>query len=533
MTQAEELFQAIGYIDDTLILRSDRQKKRKSWFGVYGGLMVSAACLALLFGANYIVNRPVMDEHQPTVSTQPNHQGDGNGPDYYDPSATPIPDDDRTQQKSSKDYGMMPELGWVDFNPGPIMPLTLSEEKEGITAERELLYDFSAVSKEDKGYVPIRDSYVMTNTTDKDETVTVYYPYVTDVWELSTYPPQLTVDGEVRDTTILNGAYMGEDSEGMPRLFGPTVSTDEYPSMLKEVKPLNGAIDEELMKQKVWAYELEDWDSQNVPQNIATYVVKFEVEAPNKVFTAHNYTTEYDGEYLQVSFNLSTLLAEQANAAVYFLGEAPTECIEQGYTYIDIADEYKSDKVTAKMKIYETTLEDVLKAQMDIQLKKLEKDADRPSGELMDLYYERMAHMFSDMYLWANDGVDTPEDQVFYEKSISDIAYAVWDYESVYLLSETITIPAGSSVKVDFDYKKSGACNTYEPQAEFRDNYCYDNMPNLLTNLRFTEQAAAILEDGNIRIEDQNYGFDLEKGIKEVLLELDAERYYMIVKILQ
>ena len=272
MTQAEELFQAIGYIDDILILRSDRQKKRKSWFGVYGGLMVSAACLALLFGANYIVNRPVMDEHQPTVSTQPNHQGDGNGPDYYDPSATPIPDDDRTQQESSKDYGMMHELGWVDFNPGPIMPLTLAEEKEGITAERELLYDFSAVSKEDKGYVPIRDSYVMTNTTDKDETVTVYYPYVTDVWELSTYPPQLTVDGEVRDTTILNGAYMGEDSEGMPSLFGPTVSTDEYPSMLKEVKPLNGAIDEELMKN----IPSETKTSISLPKTILDYQITWE-----------------------------------------------------------------------------------------------------------------------------------------------------------------------------------------------------------------------------------------------------------------
>ena len=185
------------------------------------------------------------------------------------------------------------------------------------------------------------------------------------------------------------------------------------------------------------------------------------------------------------------------------------------------------------MKIYETTIEDVLRAQMDVQLKKLEKDADRPSEELMDLYYERMARMFNDMYLWANDGVDTPEDQVFYENSFSDIAYMAWDYESVYLLSKNIAIPAGSSVKVDFDYKKSGACNTYEPHQEFRDNYCYDNMPNLLTNLEFTKQTAAILESGNIRIEDQNYGFDLEKNLKEVQLKLDAERYYMIVKMLK
>ena len=86
---------------------------------------------------------------------------------------------------------------------------------------------------------------------------------------------------------------------------------------------------------------------------------------------------------------------------------------------------------------------------------------------------------------------------------------------------------------MELDYEKSGACNIYEPQEEFRDNYQYDNMPNLGTNLKFTKQVASIKESGNIRIEDQNYQFDLEKGIKEVKLELEAERYYMIVKILK
>ena len=531
--QAEELFSAIGYVDDTLILRSERKKKKKKYFRVYGGLLASAACLVLLFGANYMMNRTIIDGQQPTISSQPTQSGDGNGPDHYDPASTPVPDDNRTQQEVPKDYGMMPELGWVDFNPGPIMPLTLSDEKDSITAARELTYDFSGVSKEDKGYVPIQDSYVLTNTGNKDETATVYYPYVTDVRELSTYEPQVMVDGVVRDTKILNGAYMGEDSEGISRLFGPTVSTDEYSSMLKDVKPLSGEFDEELMTQTVWVYELANWDSQNVPQEIATYVVTFEVDDPNKVFTTQSYTTEYDGEHLKVSFNMGAVLEEDGTAAVYFLGEAPTDWQEQGYLYVDMADEYKTDKVTAKLKCYETTVEAVLRDQMDAQIKKLELDAGKLSEKLMDLYYERMAHMFSDMYHWANDGLDMPEDEVFYTNSISDIAYAVWDYESVYLLSETITIPAGGSVKVDFNYKKSGTTNTYEPQEEFRDNYCYDNMPNLLTNLKFTEQIAAIEESGNIRIEDQNYGFDLGAGMKEVQLELDAERYYMIVKMLK
>lgn len=532
--QAEELFRAIGYIDDTLILRSDRKKKKKNWFAVYGGVMVSAACLALLFGVNHIVNRPVMDGSQTTISSEPTQSGgDGNGPDYYDPSATPVPDDYWTKQETPQDYGMMPELGWVDFNPGPIMPLTLAEAKEGITAERELTYDFSTVSKEDKGYVPIQDSYLLSNTTDKDETVTLYYPYVSDISDLSAHLPQIAVGGAAEDAQILNGAYCGEDSNGTLRLFEPTVSTDEYSSMLKEVKPLADTIEEEFLEQNVVVCEVVEWNTENVPQNIATYTVRFKVDDPNKVFTAHSYSTEYDGEYLQVSFNRSALLAEQANGAVYFLEEAPKECLEQGYLYVDTTDEYKTDKVTAQLKTYESTVEEVLRAQMEVQLKKSDKGAHKLSKELEDLYFERMAHMFNDMYTWANDGKNTPEDEVFYENSISDIAYTAWDCESMYLLSETITIPAGSSVNVNFDYEKSGACNTYEPQEEFRDNYCYDNMPSLLTNLKFTEQEAAIEESGNIRIEDQNYQFDLAEGIKKVKLALDAERYYMIVKMLK
>ena len=62
--------------------------------------------------------------------------------------------------------------------------------------------------------------------------------------------------------------------------------------------------------------------------------------------------------------------------------------------------------------------------------------------------------------------------------------------------------------------------------------YCYDNTPSLGTNVNYSCMIATIKDDGNIRIEDQNYGFDLEKGIRQVELELDAERYYMIVKFL-
>ena len=50
--------------------------------------------------------------------------------------------------------------------------------------------------------------------------------------------------------------------------------------------------------------------------------------------------------------------------------------------------------------------------------------------------------------------------------------------------------------------------------------------------VNYSCMTATIKEKGNLRIEDQNYGFDLENDIRQVELELDAERYYMIVKFL-
>jgi glycerate dehydrogenase len=47
------------------------------------------------------------------------------------------------------------------------------------------------------------------------------------------------------------------------------------------------------------------------------------------------------------------------------------------------------------------------------------------------------------------------------------------------------------------------------------------------------KQVANIAEQGNIEIIDQNYQFDLAAGVKSVELALDAERYYMIVRVLE
>ena len=50
------------------------------------------------------------------------------------------------------------------------------------------------------------------------------------------------------------------------------------------------------------------------------------------------------------------------------------------------------------------------------------------------------------------------------------------------------------------------------------------------SNLHFTQQTACLEDRGQIEIVRQNFGFDLETGIKEVILDLTVPHNYLEVK---
>ncbi len=513
----EELFDAIGYIDDELIFRSDTVKKSRI-ITMTRGIAAAAACAAIVIGAGIAINRIPANEGI-TSETQTTVQDGGNGPIKFDPS-NPIYDDKPAEP--SKDYGMSPELSWVDFNAGPIMPVTFAEENGNITAERKLEYDFTDVTKESKGKVDVSDSYTLTNNSDSEQTVTMYYPYISDISGLSEDMPAVKINEQTKKAVLLNGAYFGKDSNGTLRLFEPTVSADEYGYMLEEVKPLDVNYMQEFLDKKVMVYEFGNFETGVYPTESVSFEVSFRTDNPESVYTSDAFSTDYDGEYLTVSFIVDS--AMNGKPAVYFIDDAPEKYTVQGYNYIDTTSENKSDEIKADVNEYEATVKDIIEQHIS---------GKNGTDSLDKLYSERVAQMFSDMYKWNTDGVYTAEDDIFYEASVSDIVYTVSECESVYIVSETITIAAGESVSVCFDYVKQGTYCTNEPQKEFRDNYCYDNMPCFGTNVDFTSQSTAICEEGNISIESQNYGFDIENGVTEVQLELEAERYYMIVKVLK
>ena len=529
----EEMFMAIGEIDDKLIMRSEMLIKKKKNHKImwYGGMLASAACLLLMFHTMPGVTLP---ESNPPISTEnsSDNHGGGNGPDHpNDFIPGPVEDENVFEEQA---YGMDVTLEWVDFNAGPIMPLAFANENKEIVAERELVYDFTTVTQADKGYVPVTDSYVLNNISDTEQKVTFYYPYVSAGSELATHMPEVVINQHKEATNIINGSYMGTDSMEMPRLFASYVSTDEYSYMLNEIVPLEETLNNELLNRKVVVYEFSDFDAGTVQGEAVTYAASFKADKMDNVYFNNMMDmVNPDTGYATLYFMFDQARDEGQNPAIYFLDEVPSEYEEQGYVYPEFTEANKSEEVTVCMTKRETTVAEMLETMVAEKLDTVMSDNDNTKEEMKELFYLRAAQMFCDMYQWNTDEVITAEDDIFYANSISDIIHYIFEEESVYLLAETITIPAGGSVTVEFEYLKHGNHQTYESQEALRDNYGYDNMPNLGTNVEYKQMKTAIMENGNIRIKDQNYGFDLDAGIREVELELDAERYYMIVKVLK
>lgn len=58
----------------------------------------------------------------------------------------------------------------------------------------------------------------------------------------------------------------------------------------------------------------------------------------------------------------------------------------------------------------------------------------------------------------------------------------------------------------------------------------YDMVTQLGSALTFTNQNATLLDRGLIEIVRQNFGFDLDAGVKTVNLNLAKEHYYLEVR---
>ena len=174
---------------------------------------------------------------------------------------------------------------------------------------------------------------------------------------------------------------------------------------------------------------------------------------------------------------------------------------------------------------YETDLDCVLREVTALQFQDLQRDEEAGTGRILD--YESYhglfcAHLTSCGAL-AEKGAERYDDGMLEFSDVESV-------DRVCYLETQVTVPAGGSVTLSAAMAKKGSYDYYCAHTENRGVYGYDLVTELGSNLTCTAQTATLEDRGQVEIVRQNFGFDLENGVRTVAVDAGMEHCYLEVR---
>lgn len=437
---------------------------------------------------------------------------------------------------------------------GPIFPLTLEEENDSITAERNTTLDFApwepvwveSEYREEGGYwsrsthILVTDSYTLTNSTGEDQAVTVLYPFVAGLYELGDLQPALTLDGAELQTELHIGTYSGSfegawngtiggEPDGSVNLNYPE-SWADYKALLEDGSYLKNALGSgpDVTGVPVTVYKLTDPYSPpkdeeagiTNPSLRATFQLDY---GKTKILTYgfHGASFDPDGGTMLQDFSIPQPGDRDYGTQTYYLiavGEDIQDLTLQGFATGRLdEDAVPLDGCGATVERYETNLDAVLREILPQHL---------DPGELEGLDFEQVYRAFLEQLLSygvLSDSGAERYDTGWLENIEEGLDRVCW-------LEAQVTIPAGESVTLTADMTKEASFDYVCADTKNRGVSGYDLVTQLGSNLTCTAQTATLEDRGLIEIVRQNFGFDLDAGISTVTLDPAEEHYYLEVK---
>ena len=451
---------------------------------------------------------------------------------------------------------------------GPVFPLTSTSDVTGIEVSRHTNWDFSPYISETLTVelypdIPentetitydryetesiISETYMLTNTTNNDITLSLLYPFSARFSDTIRTIPQISVNGTNVDTTFFAGKYSGSYAPAI----GDEVSDEELnlhePSYWTDYKAL-------LSDGMYLSESMMDFPSLDIPIIVYEYsnlTYIGEEEAINPTFSIHykhnpakttisgwgwnagGWNDDGSGYY-----GCSRVYVPGGNdidkgAVAYFIVigediEAPTV---EGYINAGCDDGNEVEGLTYDFQKYETTMKQFL---LDVCLAEYVKTAEFMIGVdyFEDVYIQSLltqemalgyiAQLMYDDGILSGDGIERYdvgwlENYVFDFSNMPRVMYMTFD----------VTIPANSTTCIDTTMTKDASID-YTGKNMQRNGY--DMVTTLASPFTFTKQTASICNYDSIEILGQNFGFDIESGITQVELDLKEEHYWMDIK---
>ena len=467
---------------------------------------------------------------------------------------------------------------------GPVFPLTLREENAAISAERTVTMDFEPwvpvwisneeeaasrtnLTEEEKqdvidtynewypeggryqssGKILVSDTYTLTNSSSEDQTISILYPFASSLNGLSENRPTITINEEAINTELHAGSYAGtfqgawenwaETHENPGSLNLQYIESWEgYETLLSDGSYLERALGDypDLSHIPVIVYKFTDaWgpaedDDAGIPNPSMRIMFEMDYDKTNVLsYGFHSGSNDRENGIMGRGFSIREE-GERWYGNPYYLiviGDDVQNMTSQGYVTggWDTKNEVESGVTITRT---ESDLESALREAASFYY-----------GEMTDVqnYVETDPEYGFEMYygllkehLLAYGVLSEKEIDRYASGHIEELD--IVGVDRVFWLEAEITIPAGESVTLTAAFEKEPSFDFTCADTANKGISGYDMVTALGSNLIFTQQTACLEDRGQIEIVRQNFGFDLENGIKEVTLDLTLPHYYLEVK---
>lgn len=432
---------------------------------------------------------------------------------------------------------------------GPLFPLTLATPTEGITAQRQITWDFSPfiggtrtyeINRETKSYAYwqaeslVADCYVLTNPGDQDIRVQAIYPYAGSI---KTGRPAVTLDGLPADTTLRPGPYTGTFSPawGSSRT-DETLNLDQIDSWEAYLALLNSGeyMQEALQGARrpldlpVIVYTFADPVRPDTDDANPTLAISFKMDYNATAALSYGMngsSVNREEKWRRFSFSVPGKDSPRYTDtfAIILIGDDIEGYTLQGYADGSCDEGKELDGVSAAVTRYETTLGAILEQVVTETINLFPgMYGDGNNSEVRDV------PLYTDLVVDAlfNDGPLSDDTKMRYDDGmLESIISDAFSYNRVLYLTFDVTIPAGKDLSIAVNLTKDASVN-YTGSGR-NNRYGFDLVTKLGTNLTFNELTASLVNCDMIEIVNQNMGFDLASGIDEVSLDLETAHYYL------
>ncbi len=524
---------AIGYVGDDLIEEAQDGLQRPA-----GGsrvqmkrLLPLAACLCVVIGIGALIARggfrmgTTSDSSAVNMTTATSAS---NTMDYDSVTADSAVSDDN----ASGGVNTGSSMSFMAYD-GPVLPLTLAQECDALSAQRTVELDFSPYDGTGGGMI-VTDSYLMSNLSDEELTVTACYPIAASLRSLAEAQPEMTQDGEIVSFRVAAGSYAGGfiDTDGSTdgarwnlRNFS---SWEQYAELLDDGSDLAAALaGVPVLAQTVTVYELTDTTAPDYLDRAATLALETVVSDPSVTVLSYGFNgLSWDEETGERCYSYTVRHSDEQKLLIVLGGDLDGYVL-QGYENGSCASGTEVEGISATVTRYEATLGAMIASIAEESLRSWEVDEAWAA-----MYFEAYCTAIAELLTNYGALADEPAER-YMDCRLDDLVSEAFTLKRVVYLTAEVSIAAGDTAQLCITQTRQGSYDFYTGSAN--DNLGAEGYDLLQVGscLNITDQCVSIASYDRVQIMEQTLGFEPETGRTEVPLD-DGQMYdYLIVRGIQ